>query len=223
MVPALPNVPGVMRVTVRQTLDDDIDVINRQFFGYSGTVSLADANTLAADVLSGWAAHVLPHLSSRLKAVEAEVVDLASSSGAVGVSVSTSSGGDTSGMTAAGAAFVVRLKVARRYRGGHPRQYLCGVSVDALNNGQDLTSAFATALATGYAGYSNGLVAASPTGVGTMRAVNVSYYQGFVNHTFPSGRVRPIPVLRGSPIVDNIIGFEVNPKVASQRRRNTQA
>jgi hypothetical protein len=57
--------------------------------------------------------------------------------------------------------------------------------------------------------------------------VNISYYKGFTNFLESSGRYRAIPTLRTvdglpTPLIEEIIGWEVNPKVGSQRRRNQQ-
>jgi hypothetical protein len=63
----------------------------------------------------------------------------------------------------------------------------------------------------------------APTALTPAFQVNVSYFSGFTNVTFPSGRIRPVPKLRSVPLVDTVTSWSTNPNVASQRRRNLQS
>lgn len=225
-MPALPPVPGVVRITFQAKLSGDLDVINRFYQKYSGTPgALSSSGAVAWATACGpaWSTHLASFTSTDYTLETITVEDLTSATGAVGIFDSSAAGTDASPILSAGSAAVVKSVIVRRYRGGHPRQYLGGMASDNLNTAQSWTSTFVANLATAYTAFRAACAAGCPTGIAPATDVNVSYFQGFTNHTFPSGRVRPIPTLRGTPLVDQIASFEVNPKVGSQRRRNQQS
>jgi hypothetical protein len=118
---------------------------------------------------------------------------------------------------------VISFHTARRYRGGHPRIYVAGVPASNLATPQTWGSGGLSVQLSAWEYFIAQFALAVPAAAGPATHVNVSYYQGFTNTTFPSGRIRPVPKLRsGGPIQDFITGYSVNPKVASQRRRNLQ-
>lgn len=82
------------------------------------------------------------------------------------------------------------------------------------------SAGFQSSLASNFAAFIAACVLAPPASMGTVTHVNVSYFDGFTNKTFPSGRVKPVPTLRATPLVDTVLAYTANPKVASQRRRN---
>lgn len=225
-MPARPNVPGVVQIVIQQVVGADTDVINRFYQKYTGTPgSLSDAGAAAwaAAIGPAWAAHLAPFHSTDMHLESITVTDLSSDVGGFGVFDSTAAGTDSSPPIGAGSAAVIKQHIERRYRGGHPRQYLGGMASDNLDSVQSWLAAFVANLATAYIAFRNAAAAGCPTAIGPATDVNVSFYQGFTNHTYPSGRVRPIPNLRVTPVVDQISTFSVNPTVASQRRRNLQS
>ncbi len=116
----------------------------------------------------------------------------------------------------------MRNQIARRYRGGHPRTYL-GALVSADLAGPAIWNATTLAsLVTAWAGLMGDIAARVDTWTASPGAqhVNVSYYFGFHNVTYPSGRVRSVPTLRSTPVIDFVTNYGSNPNVCSQRRRN---
>jgi hypothetical protein len=91
-----------------------------------------------------------------------------------------------------------------------------------LTDPQTLTGAYVTALNDAWANFEADVVAdLVGTWAASAKPVSVSYYEGFTPFTFPSGRVKNLPKLRvGGPVVDPIVSYNTNPRVASQRRRN---
>lgn len=86
------------------------------------------------------------------------------------------------------------------------------------------TSAYVAAIATAFGAFIAAAVTTPPTNLGTVTHINVSYFSGFTNKTFPSGRVHPVPNLRsGGPFKDTVQSYGVNAIIASQRRRNGQS
>ncbi len=223
-MPALPNVPNVVRVAMKQLLNEDLDVLNRIYISFgSGSISAADALALANTVVTAWTTHIAPIQSTDISLSEVTVEDLTSASGAT-ASLSASVPGTIAGaVLSAGAAMVIRKHLLRRYRGGHPRLYFGGMVSGGLHDAQTWDGTFATTFLGGFEAFMTAVLSGAPAGHGSWADVNVSYYSGFHNFTFPSGRTRPIPTLRVAPLVDLVAGYSYNPKVGSQRRRNLQS
>lgn len=222
-MPALPPVNKVLRFTLRGLFGEDTDIINRWFMQYGGTAPTdTDLNNLAAAVLTEWAANMAAKVMAGYATQGVTIEDLTSSTAAVGLAVGTHAGTDTGVTLGAATSAVIQLKIARRYRGGHPRQYIAGISNAHLTTDQKWDATFATALANAFISWMNAITTHIWSGGTSLTSVNVSYYEGFHNFTFPSGRTRPIPTLRGTPLVDGVFNWEVNPRPGSQRRRNLQ-
>jgi len=160
-------------------------------------------------------------LSSALTLVLSELTDLTSASSAQVVNSTGVSGTSASPELAGGTAMVIRKKIARRYRGGHPRIYVPGMLQSFLASATQWASSPLATVVAGYNAFITAATAASnPAAIGTIEHVNVSYFSGFTNKTFPSGRTHPVPTPRATPVVDLIIGTVGNPTPGSQRRRN---
>jgi hypothetical protein len=224
-MPALPNATKVLKIVLRYVqMNADNDVINRFFMQYSGTAPIAaELDTLANAIITHWTADLAPLHSVDVQLFNAVLEDLSSPTAAVGASNTSSVGTRTGGVLGAGVAAVMKEAINRRYRGGHPRVYLpAGVTSD-LQTMRTWTSSFITNLGVGWSSFISDIGGSVWSGGGTLLPVNVSYYTGFTNHTFPSGRVRPVPNVRSTPIIDVIQGFETNGILGSQRRRNLQS
>jgi hypothetical protein len=224
-LPALPNAVKVLKIVLRYVqMNADNDVINRFFMQYSGTAPIAsELDTLANAIITAWTTDLAPMHSIDLELISAAIEDLTSPTSAVGSSNTTGTGSRTGAVVGAAVSAVMQEHINRRYRGGHPRAYLpAGVSADLQTMGT-WTSAFQGNLTTAWSSFINDIGTAVWSGGGTLLPVNVSYYSGFVNHLFPSGRERAIPTVRSSPIIDVITSFTTNPRLGSQRRRNLQS
>lgn len=225
-MPARLPVPNVVQIVLFQKYGEDLDVVNRYFQKYSGSPGSLDdtqAAVWAHAVTSAWTAHLAGHIVSTLSLVKVTVTDLTSDVGAFGEDDTGSVGTLTPPGVPAGVALVVKSHIERRYRGGHPRQYLAGMPEANLADPNTWASGTVSGVATDYTAFRAADSSGITSGLTPVTDVNVSYFTGFTNHTFPSGRVRPIPNPRGTPLVDQIASFAVNPKVASQRRRNLQS
>lgn len=224
-MPALPSVPQVLRIAVRAALGEDIDVLNRLFMHYSGTAPTdSELVTFSNAVKSSFESRLLLHLIDSMFSQDVKTEDLTSSTAAVGTSTTGPvAGGGSVAPLGAGTALVVSFEIPRRYRGGHPRAYIAGVPSTNLTTEQRWDPAFTGPFLTDWEAFIADIVAAGWSGAGTLTHVNISYFEGFTNFTFPSGRTRPIPTRRVTPLVDTVSGYRINPKAASQRRRNQQS
>lgn len=222
-MPPLPAVPATLKVALIGTLQEDTDVVNIIHFQYGGTPPTnAQLNTFAASVAAAWGTNIAPLVNPNYVLTTVDVTDLSSSTGAIGAAVVSTAGTRVGNPLTAGVAACVRHRIARRYRGGHPRTYLWAGIITDIYDEQTWKPAFITSMDAGWLAFIGACVGAGWTGAGGLTFVNVSYYSGFTNGTGPTGRARVIPTLRGTPVVDPINSSQLNPHFASQRRRNMQ-
>lgn len=222
-MPVLPNVTRVFRVDIAQAFGSNTAIRNRIFFQYSGALSTTDATTVLTTIRNAWNTNLAGALVSGQSATSFTLTDLSNPSAPQVVNSTASAGTNAGTALPAGVALVTKFKLARRYRGGHPRVYIVGFTTANVATVETWSAALISAWTADWQAFINACVLAPPAAVGTLIHVNVSYFSGFTNVTFPSGRIRPRPTLRVTPIVDAVIGYSVNPKIASQRRRNQQS
>ena len=224
-MPPRPAAPQVAQIVFEYAWDEDLRVINRFFQKYSTVGPLSDTGAIAwaTACATSWNTHLAASTAPNVTLEQVTLTDLSSDTGVEVIVPVSHVGTGSSPSVPAGVAWVVQAKIARRYRGGHPRQYMPGLPVSALHDSQSMTAATAAALTTDYTSFRADCAAGAPTALQPATDVNVSYYQGFTNHTYPSGRVRPVPNLRSSPVIDQIASFNVDIKLGSQRRRNLQS
>jgi len=224
-MPALPNVAKVVRVDFHQTFANDLSCLNRIFLSYAGALSQADAQTWVNTINTSWGRPTAMKGVQVAAAALSRVVltDLTSNTSPQAENDTAISGTNASNPLSAGAAFCLKFKLARRYRGGHPRIYILGASQNLLFNAQQWSATTITAYLAAWNDFMTNGPLTAPSAVSTVNHVNVSYFSGFHNVTFPSGRIRPVPTLRNTPAVDLVVAYAGNPQVASQRRRNQQS
>lgn len=226
-MPALPAVSDVIRLQLTHTLGSDTDILNRMYFGFTGTSPTStQLNTMASALNTAWGTNLAPLCTANVQLTAITIEDLTTSSSGVGTWSGTHSGSRGGTQLAAGTACLVNYKIARRYRGGKPRNYFPFGNAADLQTANSWTTTFTGNVLTGI----NAFITAVGTNVwsgGTISGqVNVSYYYSFTNFTGPTGRIRArssVKVGPNLPIVPDLItGVSVNAKPASQRRRNTQ-
>ena len=219
----LPAVSDVLRLTLTGTLGGDTNVLNRLFVQMYAPAGGASAlTTCLTSIATAWNTDLAPLFPNDFTLTGVGAEDLTSSTSIVG-NVSVSHAGTRSGNAlAAGQAAVVRFHVARRYRGGHPRAYLPCLTNTDLATAQTWQPASIAALQSAWTTFMGAVETAVGIfcGVSAPDHVNVSYYAGFTNRTYPSGRIYPVPTRRSTPVVDTVSSYSVNPHVGSQRRRN---
>jgi hypothetical protein len=212
----------MVRIDLKHTLSG-VNAVTRVFFSYGGTLSRADAQTWVDAIANAWKTNMLPQLQNRLVLTQTVLTDLTSVTSPQVVSAVTGAGGGTTNPAASGVALVIQKKIARRYRGGHPRQYIPGpISImGTSSNTWDPT--YAAAVIAAYSAFISAALTGVPAAASPATEQNVSYFTGFTNKTFPSGRVHAVPTARVTPISDLVLSNTLNPKAGSQRRRNFQS
>ncbi len=221
-MPALPDVPGVVRTALSGTFASGQVWLTRYYMHYTGTAPTnAQLATYDAAAVTAYGADLKSLVDSDRVLTQVESVDLTSPTSAVDITAASVAGSGSSTLELpAQIAVVTSYEIARRYRGGHPRGYWpFGATANILSPGQ-WTAAFVASALTGFNSYFSAIVGAGWTGAGTITHVNVSYYEGFTVVTSPTtGRARNVPTLRGTPLVDTVNSVVVRQSFGTQRRR----
>lgn len=215
-MPALPSVPGVIKSVAKGVSGEatPLDWANILHFAFSGvSPTTAFLTTLAGVVASSWSTHMAPEQVSNCTLTEVDMVDLTSSTSASvdhPVSVPGTRGSDE---IPANVAYLVTYPIARRYRGGHPRNYLIvGGNADFLDAAH-WSTAFTSEVINHWDAFLSAIIGYSSSGTTINGLVNVSYIDKALN---------PVPpYYRTTPLVDAInIGTMIGQQqMASQRRR----
>lgn len=204
-MPALPFVPGVAKIIVKQTLASQNMFNIFHADGGAGTGwSATELNALAAAVRSSWVTNVLPLQSNTVILNEVTAIDLASDIGASGIATGTNAGTNVSFAQPANSAVCWSWQIARRYRGGHPRTYIGGLCANQVSNPSSITSAAQTSHAAAAAALRTAVNGVT-TSAGTAKLAVVHYYRA--------------KVLLETPLVSQISGVSVDTRIDSQRRR----
>jgi hypothetical protein len=109
--------------------------------------TLAGISSLATAMANAFTTHLRPRLSVSWSGDDVVAQDLSSPT-APGVILSLSGNGSTSGVLPASVACCLTWKIARHYRGGHPRTYLGPLGSAALETATSFEAVFLTATQT---------------------------------------------------------------------------
>lgn len=193
---------------------------SRFYLGYSGSAPTgANCATLASDISSAWGTHIAPLISDFTGLTEIDVLDITTNTGLSGQWTGSVAGSHGSSLVPVSAAVNVEFGIGRRYRGGKPRMFFPPPSQSGLSDPAHWTTGYVASFQTAVAAFMAQIEALSIGAVGTLSHVNLSYYQGFTNHTNTSGRERAVPTYRDHALVDTITGYFVKTVIGSQRRR----
>lgn len=194
----------------------------RFYIGYSGSAPTgSNLNTLATDISDAFSTDLAGEMSQNFALKEVDCLDIASYSGASGSWSGNINGGQSGTPLPLQVATNIEFEVARRYRGGKPRIYLPPSDTGNLQDAANWSASYVTAMNTNIAAFFTAIEALSIGAIGSLTHVNVSYYQGFTNHTNTSGRSRPVPTYRDTPVIDTVTGYNTKQLLSSQRRRRT--
>lgn len=220
MTGPLPSPGAVLRTTFTTTTDASISAGSRFFLQYTGgPPNSTDLNTLATAVATSWNTSIAPHAPSNDALTEVTIEDLSSDTGATGTWTGSHVGSGTGAVLAASIAACVNHQINRRYRGGHPKTFLRIGSVNDLNGTNQWAAGSITTFLSAWEAFIADIVATTGLSITISNIVNVSYFKGFTVFDTPGGRAKNISTLRETPVVDQITGSSIAPKLGSQRRR----
>lgn len=225
-MPSPPDHPGVLAIRHFFEVGSDTNVACRLHYTYSGTAP-ADAAcvTIATDVLTSMHTNLLPVMNQDNSIASVSVTDLTSPSSGFGQHFAAANGAVTSQPLPPAACVLLNVRIGRRYRGGKCRTYWPLGSAADLATTLEWAGASVTAFEAAIAQVIDDTIAISTAGTTIGTLVNISNYSGF-STVGPDleGRFRYPPKVRAVAIApDPFTGIAVNPKVASQRRRNLQS
>lgn len=212
----LPPVANVVKVTNTCKGNDGRLIENVLHFGYTGgPPSAADCVALATAFFNAWTSDLVPQMPATSSLVSSTVLDLSSETGNEGTVDNGGTpipGTKTGGVLPLHTCALVSKDIARRYRGGRPRSYL-GVGVDAdLTDDGDWSTAATGVFLNGYTAVVDAFNGAHSGSTTITAEVNVSYYGG-------APTVEGKSVRRETPVVDSILAYSMDQKVATQRKR----
>lgn len=222
-MPALPDVPQVLRIDLRGSLSTDVDVLTRLFFKYSGTAPAnSDLITMASAIATAWE-DAKNLYSGEFFLTYIEVTDLTTTSSAQGTWSGSVEGTNDGGILTAGSCFLVNYQIARRYRGGKPRTYLPIGATSNLTSERAWNSDFVTDVQDLWGAFITAILALPAGPAALLWQANVSYY-GPPNRYVgvAPARVKTYSTVRDAAIVDEVLGTTYSSIPASQRRRNGQ-
>lgn len=220
--PPLPDIPCV-RVRLSGNLGTNAEWGNRFYLAYSGSAPTgANCVTLAGDIATIWAEHIAQAVNPSNALEEVDVLDIATDMGLSGQWTGNEPGTEGSGANMPlQVATTVEYNIARRYRGGKPRIYLPPASMGMASNEVAWSNAFVTDLESWVPAFFSDIAATSVGAMGTLKHVNLSYYQGYTNVEVPGTRAYAKPTYRPVAIHDDIVGYSPKKIMSSQRRRRT--
>jgi hypothetical protein len=224
-MPPLPPVADVLKARMHWILGEDTQAVTVLHYRYSGSaLTSTDLAAFGANINAAVVSNMLPLLHPSNTYAGCDLEDLASPTGAIATAAATHPGTSGGGMLAASTATVVSFKIHRRYRGGKPRAYLPIGTAASMTDAQLWNNTHISAAAGAMNQVNTDIVGTVTGSTSVVIQCSVSYYHGFIV-TPPepiTGRVRTIPLLRITPLVDDVAGWVTNKRPGSQRRRNLQ-
>jgi hypothetical protein len=220
-MPPLPPASQTLRTELEWSVGVDIAARSILFWRYSGgPPSASDASTLATEIYAAGTGFQ-PLYQEGISLIGCTVTDLSASDGAQATHEATAPGQREGTGLAGATAVLANYTIARRYRGGKPRNYFpWGVGQD-LSNQQQWGQGFLTACTNAWTTFTGAVIGATGGSTAITSHANVSYYSGSRVVTSPTtGRARNVPIPRSTPQVDTIVGFSFSATPATQRRRN---
>lgn len=220
-MPALPDVSHVLKARLHWSDGGDPSVYNTLYFAYTGSEpDGSDCSNFATGICNAFGA-MIAQWDDSTYLVGCEVTDLTGPTAGQGAATASFQGSGSGDLLAGGTALLVNYTIARRYRGGKPRNYFPWGTSATLNGKQSWTPDFVADVASELATAFSTILGLEYGGATISDHVNVSYYDGFtVSDPGGGKRARNIPTLRETPVVDTITGRVVSQTPASQRRRN---
>lgn len=221
-MPALPDVPQVLRITLQLSNSAAArEARVREFWQYTGGPPTdANLDTLATALQTAWGTHIKPVTHQDWSLLDVEIIDLTSPTAAQGLGSGGVQAGSLTGKALPiPAALLWEGKVHRRYRGGHPRGYWPMGDSTYTTDGERWDATPLANMESDINAY-HAVVAGASVGSGTMVGrVNVSYYEGFTVVEGSTGRAKNVAKARTTAVVDAITSEGPNSLIGTQRRR----
>jgi hypothetical protein len=213
MTTPLPPVPNVLKAVVEGVTSFAKNWVTIFHFLYSGGApSIAILEAFATGIGTEYALNFMPLAPPSTVMSGCELTDLSSDAMPSVFVANTTAGTSTADKLPANCATLISSHIARRYRGGHPRNYLYIGTDENLLNESEWNPSFVTTVNNAFSVFMGALLGSTSGGTTLTEHVNVSYFGG-------APTVGGVSQRRAVPVVDNILTTNTSPMVASQRRR----
>jgi hypothetical protein len=216
----LPVVPNVIEIGLHWTIDEDSNSVTKlHYHTPTANPSAADLQALAGSLQTNAVTPITNLCSNHVKLSQISCTELGSGLQNVGSVAPNATGQHSGGFLPANAAMLVNYQIGRRYRGGKPRSYFPFGSTVDLTDAQSWNLAGSTNWPNVLTTMFSAIKGATGGAITLDQQVSVSYYSGQLLAQNHRGETVYVSQRRQTPLVDNILGFKVSPKIASQRRR----
>jgi hypothetical protein len=231
-VPALPAVAGLIKLLLTFAAPGVAAVINRWFFQGSGTSNSAALNTACTTMANSWHTLMGGNQVPAISLIGAEAEDLTSPTSPTGIWVGSQAGSNAGAASTPALAFIVKPVTADRYRGGHSRIYIPGVSTGAVSASDATTwnTTTGAAIATAVTAFlQNCVTALQSAGYAGVSPVVPHFYKGGGRNwthygTAPNDYWKSTAIPAKAPIaIDQYSTVSYNDILGNQRRRNHQS
>jgi hypothetical protein len=223
-VTQLPPIPKCVQATLFYLSSGGIPARNILYFSYTQTLSAADLGTICNNIATQWGSHMAAQTLSSWGLEGVGASDLSSQTAAQnGSTGATIPGTATGGLVGAAVSFVISNETARKYRGGHSRNYLPGIPQADLSDSNTWSVAAQTAILNAWTAFLQGIVTVGvPAAVGVLQHVVAHRYGKTAGSPVSASAPSTLSVPLTNPFFDQITAYKTNPQVGSQRRRNQQ-
>jgi hypothetical protein len=222
-MPTPPTVAEIMRVRIGGALPNAALWGVRFYVGYAGPAPIAaQCLTFAEDIVGSWHTRIDPYRAETVTNAFCDVVDLSSVSGSSATADVSTAGTVASASCDNQVAATVKFEIARRYRGGKPKMFVPGISVDYILDNSHWTTAFCNDMGTAFTNFNDDIEAMAAGGIDLTGIFNVGFYHGFTAVENPiTHRWRNVPTYLSAPNVDIVESFTCDQVFGSQKRRRT--
>lgn len=183
-----------------------VNVMYAKFTG--GPLIQTTMDAVSSAIRVAWVANMAPRYITNSGLVTVELTDLTSRTSLQSTDSVGGLGTDATAGGSAATAICISLINGKRYRGGHPRQYLSGVNATNFTNGHTLSGTVITNYKNSYTAFINAINALTNGGT-TWQVCSVGYYH----------KVGGVQTFRVPPEVLPITGVKVHNRIDTQRRR----
>lgn len=204
----LPDVASVCKIRLIGQFYGNpwVNVMYAKFTG--GPLTQATLDAVSTAIRTAWVANMAPRYITNSGLVSVEVTDLTTRTSLQSTDVVGGLGTDATAGGSAATAICISLVNGKRYRGGHPRQYLSGVNASAYTSGKTLSGTVITNYKNSFTAFINAINALTNGGT-TWAVSSVGFYH----------KVNGVQAYRVPPEVLPITGIKVHNRIDTQRRR----
>lgn len=212
--------PGGLKISFQFQYGLDTTCFSHMTFKYSsGPPTPTQIQQVADSAHAGWVTNVKPVHHSSVALTNIVATDLSDPSTPQGLWAGSEVGTATGGVLPASTCVLINMKLARRYRGGHPRMYWpWGTDAD-LQGPQTWLPASITKFQTAFSGLSNKIASDSTWSSPLLANASISYYHQSTWHGDDQTGHYQVPTPRVPPLLEVATGFSYPVTLGSQRRR----